>query len=762
MHNRPLRRARIVLTATLLIAFITSAASEAIAQKRNITEKDLFDFTWIGDPQMSPDGSRVVFVRVTVNDKKDGYKTSLWSVPSAGNEAPRQLTRGDRDSSPRWSPDGRSIVFIRGGEKDGKPEPGQLCMLPMAGGGDSFVFTDLPKGASNPEWSPDGKTIAFASSSNPEDLAKHEKKKRKEEEQKKAADAAAVSPSPAKTGDKPKADEPEERESDIQVITQAVFRRDNEGFIDPKRPPHIWVVSAPASADEKVQPKQLTSGRFEEENFFWSKDGKTMYFASLRVDEPYYQLPRTELYSVAATGGEPVKINTFEMNAGTFSLSPDGKQIAFVASTTEPVNSYTQPDLWVADLMPNAKPRNLTAGLDFDIGRGLTGDNAPPRAGGPGGPIWTADGRGILDVVGKEGRNNVTRFDATTGAPTEITRGNQGVLRFRASADRSKIAYTLSTPTMVNELFVADASGNQPRQITRVNEALFSKLNLTEPEEIWYESFDGKRVHTWAQKPPGFDPKKKYPLILNIHGGPHAAYGYIFSHEFQWMAAKGYVVLYPNPRGSTTYGQEFGNIIQHNYPGDDYKDLMAGVDEVVRRGYVDTEKLGVTGGSGGGLLTNWTIGQTDRFAAAVSQRDIADWEAWWYTADFTLFQPTWFKGAPFNEQEDFRKRSPITYINNVKTPLMLILGEADYRTPPSSGGDQMFRALKFRKIPTVMVRFPGESHELSRSGKPWHRIERLQHIVGWFDKWLMGVAKPEYDITPEAPPSSSGSPAPQS
>ncbi len=247
------------------------------------------------------------------------------------------------------------------------------------------------------------------------------------------------------------------------------------------------------------------------------------------------------------------------------------------------------------------------------------------------------------------------------------------------------------------------------------------------------------------QKPPDFDANKKYPLILNIHGGPHAAYGFIFDHEFQWMAAKGYVVLYPNPRGSTSYGQDFGNIIQYNYPGDDHKDLMAGVDELIRRGYIDEKRLGITGGSGGGVLTNWAIGHTTRFAAAVSQRDISDWSSWWYTADFTQFQPHWFKGAPF-EDPDFKRRSPITYIDKVTTPLMLILGEADWRTPTGAGGEQMFRALKYRKIPTVMVRFPNESHELSRSGQPWHRIERLQHIVGWFDKWLMGVAKPEYEV----------------
>ena len=215
------------------------------------------------------------------------------------------------------------------------------------------------------------------------------------------------------------------------------------------------------------------------------------------------------------------------------------------------------------------------------------------------------------------------------------------------------------------------------------------------------------------------------------------------------MAAKGYVVLYPNPRGSTTYGQDFGNIIQYHYPGDDYKDLMLGVDEVVKRGYVDSNKLGVTGGSGGGLLTDWTVGQTHRFHAAVSQRDISDWTSWWYTADFTLFQPRWFKAPPFDDPQDYINRSPITYIKNVDTPMMFILGDVDWRTPPGSGGEQMFRALKFMRKPTVMVHFPGESHELSRSGQPWHRVERLDYIVGWFDKWLMGIPNPELNMPSE-------------
>jgi dipeptidyl aminopeptidase/acylaminoacyl peptidase len=752
-----LRRFFVVRHLSFVIVLALMASNNAFAQKRNITEKDLFDFVWIGDPQVSPDGSRVAFVRITVNEKKEGYNTSIWTVPLAGGEEPHQLTKGDHDSIPRWSPDGKFLLFLRATEKDGKPEPPQLAILPIAGG-DSFVFTDLPKGAGNPTWSPDGKAIAFTSETNAEDLAKQEKKKHKEEELKKAgsgnATAGSGSPTPAAA----------ERESDVRVITRAIYRQDNEGYTDPKHPTHIWLVAAPHSADEKVKPRQLTTGRFDEENAIWSIDGSQIYFTSSRLDEPYYELPRTDLYSVAAAGGKPVKITTIDLNTqfgpnGALSLSPDGKQIAFVASTTRPITSYTQPDLWVLDLLPDAKPRNLTANFDFDVPGFVIGDSAPPRASGQSKPIWTADVRGLIALYTKEGKANLALFDVPVAqdadpsrtAVHDLTSGNQGVMSFRASPDASKLIYVVSTPTRINDLFVLDrATGDAtPNQLTHINDELFSKLNLTEPEEIWYDSFDGKRIEAWLQKPPNFDSHKKYPLILNIHGGPHIAYGHVFDHEFQWMAAKGYVVLYPNPRGSTSYGQEFGNIIQYHYPGDDYKDLMAGVDEVIKRGYIDDKKLGVTGGSGGGLLTNWVVGQTNRFAAAVAQRDIASWEDWWYSDDFVLFQPTWFKGPPFEDPQEYRARSPINYIKNVTTPMMFILGESDYRTPTGAGGEQMFRALKFRKIPTVMVRFPNESHELSRSGQPWHRVERLQHIVGWFDHWLMGTPKPEYEAAPK-------------
>jgi dipeptidyl aminopeptidase/acylaminoacyl peptidase len=748
-------------------SIVLAASTADAADKRNITEKDLFDFVWIGDAQVSPDGARVAFVRVTVNEKKEGYNTSIWLVPTAGNEAPHRLTSGERDSTPRWSPDGKYLCFTRTTEKDGKPEPPQLFMLSMAGG-DAFPFTSLPKGAGDPKWSPDGKLIVFTSTTNPEDLEKAEKKKRKEDELKRLPTPAA-SPSPTKAGDKKGADDPpkkaeaeSERESDVQLVTRAVYRSNNEGFLDFKRPQHFWIVQAPRNADEKVQPKQLTHGRFDEESAVWSMDSTQIYFTTLRNDEPYYDLQKTELYSISANGGEPVKLTTIDMGVNELGLSPDGKQVAFTASVEQPVNSYTQADLWVLDLVKDAKPRNLTANFDWDIGSNIFGDNGSPRAGGSNVPIWTADGKGIVQNFGREGQANLGLFDVATGAMSEITKGGHVIPRFRPAPDASKLVYLLSTPTRIGDLFWLDRVSGEARQLTRSNDELFGQLDLTEPEEIRYKSFDGKTIQAWLQKPPGFDPAKKYPLILNIHGGPHIAYGFVFSHEFQWMAAKGYVVLYPNPRGSTTYGQEFGNVIQYHYPGDDYKDLMAGVDETIKRGFIDEKKLGVTGGSGGGLLTNWTVGHTDRFAAAVSQRDIASWTDWWYTADFTLFQPRWFKAPPFEDPEDFKARSPITYIKEVKTPMMFILGETDSRTPPGAGGEQMFRALKFRKIPTVMVKFPNETHELSRSGQPWHRIERLQHLVGWFDRWLMGVAKPEYDVAPsEVPVKPSTAPKPK-
>jgi len=729
-------KTRLSVVFIMLVASLAAqdATQPVGSQKRFLTEKDLFDFVWVANPQLSPDGVRVAFTHVTVDEKRTGYETSIWIAATNGKERPARMTNGKHDTQPRWSPDGRQIIFVRGGDKDesGKPKPGQLAMLSLTGG-EASTITDLPKGASNPVWSPDGKQIAFVSSTTQDDIQKAQRKKN------------------AKPGDN---HAESEHESDVHVINRAVYRSNDEGYLDSKRHAHIWLVETPAAGDELPKPVQLTNGNFDEGQLVWSHDGSRIYFLTRRVDEPYYELPSTDIYSVPSVGGNSEKLATIPMGTGDLVLSPDGRQLAFHGSVTQPVRSYSQPDLWIMEVAPGAITQNLTSAYDFDMGSSVGGDNAPPRGGRGRTLYWSPDGRWLFDIVEKQGRSPIARVDTKTGAVSEVTRGDEAVLDFSVNAGASTIVALVSSPVMIGDLFAIASDGTQTR-ITDFNGKLWSQLNLTAPEEINYTSFDGKRIQAWVQKPPDFDPHKKYPLILDIHGGPHSAYGWTFDHEFQWMAAKGYVVLYVNPRGSTSYGQEFGNIIQYHYPGDDYRDLMIGVDELLKRGYIDQKKLGVTGGSGGGVLTDWTITHTDRFAAAVSQRDISNWASWWYTADFTLFQPNWFKAPPFEDPQDYNNRSAITFVKDIHTPVLFVLGESDFRTPQDSGGEQLFRALKYMKRPTAMVVFPRETHELSRSGEPWHRIERLEYIVGWFDKWMMGTAQPEFDLNPMPPAATS-------
>jgi dipeptidyl aminopeptidase/acylaminoacyl peptidase len=687
----------------LTVCFTLAPLSFAADGKRLITATDLYDFRWIADARMSGSGSDVIYTLVKTTQKHDDYQTSLWIVPSAGGPA-RQLTSGLHDSGGRWSPDGKQIAFLRRAEKSV-----QVYLLSMSGG-EARPLTDLPKGAGEPVWSPDGRKIAFSSTTMQSDFQKKEGVE----------------------------------ESDVRVITGAKYRMNGAGY--PDRQSHIWVVDVPAMPGSAQKARQITSGEFTESDIIWSHDSSTIYFTSNRVKESDFLPPDSDVYSVSVSGGAITKVASIDGQIHGIALSPDGSKMAFIGAINSdggPARAYCEPDLFVMSLQSGSTPKNLTTTYDFDIGGGVGGDQGPPRGGGRSDPYWSADGKNIIVTSAEEGRVNLKRIDAESGKVTAITDSNFDVFSYSASSNGSKIAALISSPVNIGDLYILDGKSGHAQQITHINGELFGQLNLSEPEMIWYKSFDGRRIQAWVQRPPDFQEGRKYPMILDIHGGPHSAYGYTFDHEFQWMAAKGYVVLYPNPRGSTTYGQEFGNIIQHRYPGDDFTDLMAGVDEVIAKGWADPDRLSVTGGSGGGVLTNWTIGHTNRFKAAASQRSIADWAGWWYGAD--MIAPSWFQGAPWESEADFKARSPITYVTQVTTPLMLIEGEADFRTPPAYGGEQMFRALKYLHKTAVMVRFPGESHELSRSGKPVHRVERLQHIVAWFDKYTQGQEIHTYD-----------------
>jgi dipeptidyl aminopeptidase/acylaminoacyl peptidase len=693
--------------APALLIVLSLAGAVHAEDRRPIRETDLLDFAWVADPQISPDGSAVAFVRVVVNRAEDTYDSSIWVVATRGGD-PRAMTTGRRDTTPRWSPDGTRLGFLRPADISGRAAVPQVHVLTLDGG-EARAVTSLADGVTTFAWSPDGARLAVGSN--------------------------------VRTRPPMRSEPGRPKPSEARVITRARFRADGGGYLDGSRRGRIFVVASSGQGPARA----LGRDRINDSDPAFSADGRRVYFVTQPAVEPDHGPPRMVVMEGDADSGEVRQLAVVDGSVSRLSPSPDDSRLAFVGSLTGArVRSYDQPDLFVLDRTSLAL-RNLTEKYDYDVGAGLAGDQTAPRGSSATRPVWTVDGKALLTVVAANGRAPLARVDAQTGAVTLLADGAYEVQGVTAARD-GRLALLRSSQTTLTDIYVTDAPQATPRQLTGLNDALFSTLDLPQPEEFWTRSFDGTRIHGWILKPPGFDAAKKYPLILQIHGGPHAAYGETFTHEFLWMAAKGYLVVYTNPRGSTSYGQQFGNVIQYRYPGDDYRDIMAALDDVIRRGYVDTAKLGVTGGSGGGLLTNWALTKTTRFRAAVSQRSIADWSAWWYGADFTLFTPRWFEGPPWQETRDFTKRSPIAHVDKIVTPLMLVDGDEDHRTPPMAGGEAMFRALKMRKVPVVMVRFPGEGHELSRSGAPWRRIDRLRHIAGWFDHWLLGKENSEYTV----------------
>jgi len=687
------------------------AGATAAKAPRPMREDDLLRFEWVADPRIAPDGTRIAFTRVAVDTATDNYKTSLWIIDADGAApAPRALTAGPRDAQPRWSPDGKAIAFVRGAE--GKP--GQLYVLSMEGG-EAVQLTRLAGGAGSPAWSPDSRSIAFTSGTNP------------------ALDADSAKAKP--------------KHEPGRVVTRPEFRFNGQGFIDPERPDHLWVVAAAGGA-----PRQLTTGRFEDGAPRWSRDGRWIYFVADRRDRPWFGPEDANLYAVPADLAKPSDgaalktVIDIAGPVGAFAEASDGRIATIGHLATDPPRSYDQDDLLLAGgAWPRRTVRNLTATYDFDVPGAISSDQHPPRGGGGGTPLqWADDGRSILTTVGRHGAAMLARVDAASGEVSELTDGAHEVIGASATPDGRRWALTLGDLTHPGVLCCFDPGTRILTTLWDPTQALFAGIRLGPVEEFWYTSFDGTRIQAWIVKPPDFDPRRKYPAILEIHGGPHTAYGVGFFHEFQQLAGAGYVVLYTNPRGSTTYGQTFGNIIQYRYPGDDARDLLLGVDSLIARGYVDPKRLGVTGGSGGGLLTNWIIGHTPRFAAAVTERCVSDWASFWYSADFTLFTPTWFRKPPFEDPDDYRERSPVTYAAKITTPLMIVDGEEDWRTPIGQS-EAMFRTLKQQRKDAVMVRFPGESHELTRSGLPSHRVQNQHHVRAWFDHYLLGKPAREYD-----------------
>jgi len=669
-------------------------------------EEDLLRFRWVADPRISPDGSRIAFTLVSVDQEADEYRTHLWLVDvpvgEAAPEAPRQVTFGGRDSQPRWSPDGRTLAFVR---KAAGEDDAQIHLLPLQGG-EPRKLTTLKSGASSPAWSPDGARIVFTSGHN----------------------AALDTPDSKKPKHEP-----------ARVVTRPEWRWNNEGFTDWEHLDHVWIVDVATGAA-----RALTQGtRFRESAPRFSRDGRHVLYLTDRREQPWFARPaeHTQIRALPADlasptdGADATLVADITGPIAAFVEGEGGRFAAIGGTRGEVVNSYDQNDLLLLEgAWPIRTARVLTAGADLAVGEGINSDQHPPRGGGEPPLGFTADG-GVVFSYASRGAAPLARMDVGTGMLDALSGRDHEVIAGSVSADGRRAAVTFGSLRSAGELCVVDLATRSRTTLFDPNAELLAAAGLGEVEELNWTMPDGVAVQGWVVKPRDFDPSRKYPLIVEIHGGPHTAYGVGFFHEFRVLAASGNLVLYTNPRGSTSYGHAFANGLQYRMPTTEHEDVLAGVDLLIARGCVDESRLGVTGGSYGGLLTNWIIAHTHRFKAAVTQRCVADWNNMWSSCDFAMFTPFWFRGAPWEHPDDFAQRSPVSLIERIETPLMVIHSEEDWRTPIAQG-EAMFRGLLYRRKPVVMVRFPGENHELSRSGMPSRRVQNQQHIRRWFDHWL--------------------------
>ena len=680
---------RIALGVLLLAPTTLTAQSEDPALFQAM---DVFGLEWASDPQVSPGGDQVVYVRNFFDVMTDRARTNLWLVSADGTHH-RPLTSGTRSNgSPRWSPSGDRMVWIS--SQDGSA---QLWLRWMDTGEEARI-TNLTEGPGNLAWSPDGRWIAltqFVEDAPDESLAR-----------------GMPSPPEGATWAPP-----------AVVIDDVQYKNDGQTGFARQGHTHVFVVPA-----EGGTPRQLTSGPYSHGQPTWTPDGESLIVVANRRDDADFEANDSDLYEVSITDGSMTRLTDRYGPDGSPSVSPDGRTIAY-AGTDDTHQGYTVTRLYVMSRDGSGK-REVATGLDRDI--------EDVR--------WSADGRSLWIQYTSEGVGEVARV-TLDGAVTEVADmlGGTSVGRPYSGgsfsvAPSGTVAYTLTSPSHPSDIALVPAGG-QMRRLTELNQDLLAHKTLGEVEEIWWESsFDGRRVQGWIMKPPGFDPSQRYPLVLEIHGGPFAACGPHFAAELQLFAAAGNVVFYANPRGSTSYGEEFGNLIHHAYPGNDYDDLMSGVDAVIEQGYVDENRLYVTGGSGGGVLTAWIVGNTDRFAAAAVQKPVINWASFVLHADgIPFFAKYWFGELPWENIEHYWRRSPLSLVGNVTTPTMLITGEVDYRTPMSET-EQYYGALKLEGVPTAMVRVPEASHGIA--SRPSGLLAKVTHILGWFDRYPTRSGRP--------------------
>ena len=667
-------------------------------KKQNIQISDLYRLKLVSDPQISPDGSQVVFVVETMHKGDKKYYTNLWLVPSKGGR-PRKLTHGKKnDSCPRWSPDGKTIAFIsKRPAADGSmaklEDSGQIWLLPMEGG-EAQLLTHLQRGGVEAlKWSPDGQDIGFLFHPVGKEVT-------------------------FKDG---KPEVPAYRH-----IKDMWFRLDGVGFLGSEFT-HVWAANASSGAS-----RQVVTGKWNDVSFDWSPDGKKIAFISNRREDWQYHFEEDEIYLVSAKGGGRVKnIDAPSGPKDGVSFSPDGKRLAYIGHD-RPYEGWGVVNYTIRTVGLNGRdPRSHTEKLDRTAFPLTLGDLTPSFV--VTAPIWSLDGKQLYFNYSSEGNSLLSRVDVGSDKINTVADG-QVVVTFSMDATGKIIVIHGGQSEAPDELFVYDISQGIHRQVTRMNSGYVSSRSFNSPEEVWFKS-GRTNVQGWIVKPPGFSSKRKYPLILQIHGGPRCQYGRLFVHEMHLLAASGYVVIYTNPRGSQGYGEKFADSITGKWGEPAMTDLMAAVDFAISLGYVDKNRLGVTGGSYGGYMTNWVVTHTDRFKAAVTQRSVSNFASMFGTSDVGFDMEWEFKATPWEDPELYAKWSPITYIDKCKTPLLIIHSEHDWRCNVEQD-DQMFMALKYLKREVEYVRFPEEPHGLSRHGRPDRREARLKFIVEWFDRYL--------------------------
>ena len=698
MQNIKLKRrhkSRFLSAVSLAICTFFSLSIFANETAPAFGARDVFELEWASDPQISPDGQHVIYRRMGFDIMSDKRRGNLWLVSTDG-ENHRKLTSFEgNEASPQWSPDGQRIAYVRNAGKEGAE-----IYVHWLSSGHSARITHTESSPRELRWSGNGTHIAFSMTvkSPPPLLVKR-----------------SAAPEGAKWAEKPR------------LTDRLYHERDGSGYVEAGFS-HVFVVPA-----EGGTPRQLSKGDFHHHKPEWRSDSQAITATGNRSEDWQYDFRNNEVYSIDLVSGDITPITTISGPDDTPLPSPDGQWLAWLGFADKR-QAYQVTRLRIAK-PDGSGMKELLLSLDRSIDA----------------IHWAADAKGLYYQYDDKGRTKIgyVTLDDRNELITDNLGGTSigrpyGGGSFSVSA-KGDIAYTYTRPEFPAD--VAIATQNGPRKITHLNSDLLDHRALGETRELWWQSqVDGRDIQGWITLPPDFDPAKKYPLLVENHGGPISNYGERFSPEIQLYAAAGYVVFFPNARGSTGYGEEFGNLLYHNYPGEDYNDVMDGVDAVINQGFIDPEQLYVTGGSAGGIMTAWMIGKNDRFRAAAVIKPVMNWYSKTLNADnwFYYFE-TRIPGTPWTHPDDYLRFSPISLVGNVTTPTLVMVGLDDLRTPPSQA-KQLYHALKYRKVPTVLVELPGASHFIAR--RPSQLIDKIDNILAWFERYKDNATVPEASSAP--------------